>query len=139
TAVAAGEQGSAQATVEHLRLPPVLVSLATRQLATLVRSGMPLDQALGAVAEQADDARVARVMTSLRAQVAAGESLASALSRWPRTFGGVYRGLVGVAAETGRLAEVLTRLADYLEAREALKQRFTLALIYPALVTVIAL
>src|SRR5438045_636354 len=64
TAVDAGEQGSAQATVEHLRLPPVLVSLATRQLATLVRSGMPLDQALGAVAEQADDARVARVMTS---------------------------------------------------------------------------
>src|SRR5512140_2077082 len=90
TVIDASDRDSAPSTVEHLRLSPVLVSLATRQLATLVRSGMPLDQALGAVAEQADDARVGRVMNSLRAQVAAGESLASALSRWPRSFGGLY-------------------------------------------------
>ncbi len=135
---AANDEGVSHAT-ERLRLPAVLVSLATRQLATLVRSGMPLDQALSAVAEQADDARLARVMEGLRTQVEGGESLASALARWPRTFSSLYRGLVGVAAETGRLPDVLARLADYLEAREALKQRFTLALIYPALVTVIAL
>ncbi|HZQ61599.1 MAG TPA: type II secretion system inner membrane protein GspF [Casimicrobiaceae bacterium] len=138
TAVDAAEHEASTAT-EHLRLPRALVTLSTRQLATLVHSGMPLDQALGAVAEQADDRRMARVMTALRAQVASGEPLAQALSRWPRSFGTLYRGLVGVAAETGRLAEVLARLADYLEAREALRQRFTLALIYPALVTVIAL
>jgi len=126
-------------SVEHVRVPRLVVTLATRQLATLVRSSMPLDQALGAVAEQADDRRMARVMTSLRAQVESGESLANAMARWPRTFGGLYRGLVRVAGETGRLGEVLARLADYLEAREALRQRFTLALIYPALVTIIAL
>ena len=125
--------------VEHLRLPPVLLTLATRQLATLVHSGMPLDQALAAVGEQADDARVTKVMNGLTAQVSAGESLALALAAWPRSFGGLYRALVAVAGETGRLPEVLSRLADYLEAREALKQRFTLALIYPALVTIIAL
>lgn len=139
TAITAAGEADDSAAVDRTRLPRVLVTLVTRQLATLVRSGMPLDQALNAVAEQADDPRATRVLTGLRAQVTSGESLAIALSRFPRTFSDLYRGLVGVAAETGRLAEVLARLADYLEAREALKQRFTLALIYPMLVTVIAL
>jgi general secretion pathway protein F len=126
-------------TVDRLRLPAAQVALSTRQLATLVRSGMPLDQALSAVAEQADDARAAKLFAAARAQVAAGETLAGALGRWPRTFSDLYRGLVAVAAETGQLPDVLTRLADYLEARQAQKQQFTLALVYPALVTVIAL
>ena len=126
-------------SVENVRLPAVLVTLATRQLATLVRSGMPLDQALGAVAEQADDPRLRKTITGIRHDVTGGQPLAVALARWPRSFGALYRGLVAVAAETGRLPDVLARLADYLEAREALKQRFTLALVYPALVTVIAL
>lgn len=139
TAITAANAVDTASAIDRTRLPRVVVTLATRQLATLVRSGMPLDQALGAVAEQADDPRASRVLTALRTQVAAGESMATALSRFPRTFSDLYRGLVGVAAETGRLADVLAQLADYLEAREALKQRFTLALVYPALVTVIAL
>jgi len=135
----AGDGASGGAARERLRLPPLLVALATRQLATLARSGMPLDQALAAVGEQADDARAAELFAALRVEVAAGETLASALGRWPRTFDDLFRGLVAVGAETGRLAEVLERLAEYLEARQALKQKFTLALIYPALVTLIAL
>lgn len=135
---AAGGDGRPEVR-ERLRLPPGQLALATRQLATLARSGMPLDQALGAVGEQADDARAGQLFAALRTEVAAGEPLAGALGRRPRTFDDLYCGLVGVGAETGRLAEVLERLADYLEAREALKQKFTLALIYPALVTVIAL
>jgi general secretion pathway protein F len=133
----AGPTGSA--AVDRLRLPAAQVALSTRQLATLVRSGMPLDQALGAVAEQADDARASRLYAAVRAQVAAGATLAAALAQWPRTFSDLYRGLVAVAAETGQLPEVLLRLADYLEARQARRQQFTLALIYPALVTGIAL
>lgn len=121
-----------------LRLPAPLLAMTTRQLATLTLSGMPLDQALAAVAEQADDARAARLASELRAQVAAGESLPAALARYPRAFSPLYRGLVGAGAETGRLAEVLSRLADYLEAREAMRQKVVLALIYPAIVTVIA-
>jgi general secretion pathway protein F len=74
----------------------------------------------------------------VRTQVAAGATLAGALARFPRTFSDLYRGLVAVAAETGRLPEVLERLADYLEARQARRQQFTLALVYPALVTLIA-
>jgi general secretion pathway protein F len=133
----AGAPGDA--TIDRLRLPASQVALSTRQLATLVRSGMPLDQALTAVGDQADDARVARVYAAVRTEVAAGSTLAAALARWPRTFPDLYRGLVAVASETGQLPEVLLRLADYLEARQARRQQFTLALIYPALVTGIAL
>ena len=121
------------------RLPAVQVALSTRQLATLTQSGMPLDQALAAVAEQADHPQAARIFLALRAHVATGESLPVAMARFPRTFGALYRGLVAAGSETGRLPEVLARLADYLEARTALRQKFTTALIYPALVTVIAL
>ena len=136
---AAGADEGSTTERERLRLPPELVALSTRQLATLARSGMPLDQALGAVGEQADDPRADKLFTALRTEVAAGEPLAGALGRFPRTFNDLYRGLVAVGAETGRLGEVLERLADYLEARQAIKQKFTLALIYPALVTIIAL
>ena len=125
-------------SLAHARLPAPLVTLTTRQLATLVQSGMPLDQALAAVAEQADDARAANIAVALRMQLASGESLQAALARFPRTFSPLYRGLVGAGAETGRLADVLARLADYLEAREALRQKIVLALIYPAIVTIIA-
>jgi general secretion pathway protein F len=125
--------------VARMRLPANVVALFTRQLATLAASGMPLDQALQAIVEQADDARLTGVATALRGHLAAGESLPVALARFPRSFGTLYRGLVGVGAETGRLAEVLGRLADYLEERAALRQKFVVALIYPALVTVIAL
>ena len=121
-----------------IRLPAPMLAMTTRQLATLTMSGMPLDQALAAVAEQADDARAAKLAGNLRTHVTAGESLPAALARYPRAFSPLYRGLVGAGAETGRLAEVLARLADYLEAREALRQKVVLALIYPMVVTVIA-
>jgi len=136
---ASAEGAGSGYAIERLRLPAAQLALSTRQLATLVRSGMPLDQALAAAGEQADDPRAATIYAAVRAQVAAGEPLAGALARWPRTFSELYRGLVAVAAETGQLPEVLERLADYLEARQAQRQQFTLALVYPALVTVIAM
>ncbi len=140
TAIEAANSEDADAGgIGRTRLPSALLSLTTRLLATLVRSGMPLDQALSAVAEQADDPTAAGLFTALRTQVASGETLARALARWPRTFSGLYCGLVAVGAESGQLSQVLARLADYLEARQALKQKFTMALIYPALVTLIAL
>ncbi|HEV2221067.1 MAG TPA: type II secretion system inner membrane protein GspF [Casimicrobiaceae bacterium] len=126
-------------TLSRMRLPASALALFTRQLATLVHAGMPLDQALLAVGEQADDPRVATLVAALRTQVMAGEPLPSALARFPRSFAPLYRGLVGAGTETGRLSEVLARLADYLDARLVLRQKFTVALIYPALVTIIAL
>ena len=123
---------------EATRIAAPLLALITRQLATLVASGMPLDTALAAVAQQSDQAAVARVLEAIRDQVAAGEPLAAALSRFPRTFSELYRGLVAVGAETGQLGIVLSRLADYLEARQALRQEFVMALVYPALLAAIA-
>ena len=123
----------------RLGLSALALALLTRQLATLALSGMPLDRALAALEEQADDPRVGALCAALRGHLAAGEPLATALARYPRTFPPLYRGLVVAGAETGRLADVLARLADYLEARQALRQKFVVALIYPALVTVIAL
>ncbi|HEV2978813.1 MAG TPA: type II secretion system inner membrane protein GspF [Casimicrobiaceae bacterium] len=121
------------------RLAAPTLALITRQLATLVASGMPLDQALAAVAEQADHPGAVRLLGAIRDQVAAGESFAGALSRFPRTFSPLYRGLAAVGAESGQLGSVLSRLGDYLETRQLLRQRFTAALIYPALVTLVAL
>jgi len=126
-------------SLSRARLPAAALALLTQQLATLVQSGMPLDQSLAAVAEQADDAAVAKLAERLRAHVQAGESLSAAMSRYPRTFSPLYRGFIAAGAETGRLPEVLARLAEYLDARLALRQKFTVALIYPALVTIIAI
>ena len=132
----APERGS---PLQRARVSAAALALLTRQLATLVQSGMPLDAALAAVAEQADDASVAKLVAALRTHVQAGESLPAAMGRYPRTFTPLYRGLIAAGTETGRLPEVLTRLADYLDARLALRQKFTVALIYPALVTIVAL
>jgi general secretion pathway protein F len=137
TAVAAAPADDSP--LQRTRLPAASLALLTRQLASLVQSGMPLDQALVAVHEQADDAPARKLVDAIRSQVLAGESLPAALSRFPRTFSPLYRGLIAVGAETGRLPDVLARLADYLDARLALRQKFVVALIYPALVTVIAI
>lgn len=123
----------------RMRISAAALALLTRQLATLVQSGMPLDQALVALAEQADDTPMRKLVGMLRSHVVAGESLPAAMGRYPRAFPLLYRGLVAAGSETGRLPEVLARLADYLDARLALRQRFTVALIYPALVTIIAI
>jgi len=125
--------------LSQTRLAAEQVALSTRQLATLTQSGMPLDQSLGAVAEQADNPRAARMFAALRSHIATGESLPIAMARFPRTFSPLYRGLVAAGSDTGRLPDVLERLADYLEARTVLRQKFTTALIYPVLVTLIAL
>ena len=137
TAVAAAPADDSP--LQRTRLPAASLALLTRQLASLVQSGMPLDQALVAVHEQADDAPARKLVDAIRSQVMAGESLPAALSRFPRTFSPLYRGLIAAGTETGRLPDVLARLADYLDARLALRQKFVVALIYPALVTVIAI
>jgi general secretion pathway protein F len=139
TPTAIDERPRAADAQAFVRWSPGETAMFTRQWATLTQSGMPVDQALDAVAEQADAARVGNVVTALRSHIMSGESLPVALARYPRCFPPLYRGLVGAGAESGRLPEVLARLADYLEARQALRQKFVTALIYPALVTAVAL
>ena len=120
------------------RLRPVDLALVTRQLASLLAARLPLEQALDVVIEQADRRLVRERFAAVRADVVSGQTLTNALARFPRDFPEVYRALVAAGEQSGDLAGVMTRLADYIEARGALAQRVALAFIYPAIVTVVA-
>lgn len=115
------------------------LSLITRQLATLLASGLTVEQAFSALIEEADAPIAKEVLSGVRAEITAGLSLAGALGLYDRSFPDFYRALVHGGEESGALPTVLQHLADYLDARQALKQKTTLALLYPILVTVVAI
>lgn len=115
------------------------VALATRQLATLARAGLPLEEALLAVSEQTDRPRVQRVMLGVRAKVMEGHTLATGLGEFPRVFPEIYRATVAAGEQSGHLDEVLERLADYTEGRDQLRQRIVGALLYPIVLSVMCL
>ncbi len=119
-------------------LSTVQLALLTRQLATLLRAGLPVDEALAALGEQNEDARSRTVVASLRARVLEGSSLAAGLAEAPESFPEIYRASVSAGEQSGRLDEVLARLADYSEARDALNQKIWAALAYPLLLTLVA-
>lgn len=113
-------------------------ALATRQLATLVAAGLPLEEALAALAEGAQGPLRAVAM-GLRAQVMEGRSLAQAMEGFGASFDPLYRASVAAGEQAGRLPVVLQRLADHLEARDALRRRLLGALAYPAVLLAVAL
>lgn len=114
-------------------------ALLTRQLATLLKAGLPVDEALAALAEQNDDTRVRTLVVSLRARVMEGASLAAGLADAPDSFPEIYRAAVAAGEQSGKLDQVLARLADYSEARDALNQKVWAALAYPLLLTIVAI
>jgi general secretion pathway protein F len=114
------------------------LSVWTRQLAGLVGSGLPLERALTALADEAEDPRQRELVAHLRSEVNAGAPFARALASAPREFDDVYRGVVAAGEQSGALGRVLERLADDLEARQELKGRLIGATLYPAIVSVIA-
>jgi general secretion pathway protein F len=114
------------------------LAVLTRQLATLLRAGLPLDEALAALAEQNDEPRLRVLAVSLRARVMEGSGLAAALAAAPESFPEIYRASVAAGEQSGRLDRVLARLADHVEARDALRQRLLAALAYPALLSAVA-
>jgi len=120
------------------RLSQVELALFTRQLASLLEAGLPLEQAFSALLEQAERPFVRDLIASIRSEVIGGASFSDALSRHPRDFAEIYRALVASGEQIGHLARVLTRLADYIERRNALVQKVRLAFTYPAIVTVVA-
>ena len=110
----------------------------TRQLAGLVGSGLPLERALTALAEEAEDNRQRELVAHLRSEVNSGSSFARALSTLPREFDDVYRGVVAAGEASGALGTVLEKLADDLEERQALRAKLIGATLYPAIVSLIA-
>ena len=110
----------------------------TRQIAGLVSSGLTLERALTALSDEADDERQRNLVASLRAEVNAGSSFAKALGQHPREFSSIYVAVIGAGEHGGHLGQVLERLADDLEEREALKAKLLGAALYPAIVTIAA-
>ena len=110
----------------------------TRQLAGLVGAGLPLERALTALSEEADDARQRELVAHLKSEVNSGSPFAQALASAPREFDDVYRGVVAAGEQSGALGLVLERLADDLEERQELKSKLIGATLYPAIVSLIA-
>lgn len=137
SAVQEGTHGSAGQVLRG-RLSAAELALATRQLASLLAARLPIEQALSAVVEQADRQSVRERFAAVRSEVVGGQTLAQALARHPRDFPEIYRALVAAGEQSGDLALVMNRLADYVESRTALSQRILLAFTYPAIVTVVA-
>jgi len=115
------------------------LALLTRQLATLVRSGLPLEEALAAVSQQSEKARVKSVLAGVRSRVVEGRTLAEGLAAFPGVFPEIYRATVSAGEQSGHLDAVLERLADYTENRQILQQRIRNAMVYPILLTVVCL
>jgi len=115
---------------------PAQVAIATRQLATLLRAGIPLSGALGALVEQTEDAELHTTLETVRNRVNEGAALADALAAHPRAFQDLYVSMVRAGEASGTLDQILARLAEFLDAQLRLRAKVQSAMMYPALMTV---
>ncbi len=112
------------------------LSLFTRQLATLVRAGLPLEESLLAVSQQTEKPRIQSIVLGVRSRVMEGHTLADGFADFPRVFPEIYRATVSAGEQSGHLDSILERLADYTESREQMRQKVLGALMYPIVLTV---
>ncbi len=115
------------------------LALVTRQLATLVRAALPIEEALKTTAQQSEKPKLKRILISVRSKVMEGHPLADGFAEFPSAFPDLYIATVRAGEHTGHLDAILERLADYTEIRQALQQKVTTALIYPIALSVIAI
>jgi general secretion pathway protein F len=137
--VSLGPQDAAAAGFTRRVFNATGLTVWTRQLAGLVGSGLPLERALTALAEEAESPRQRELLAHLKSEVNAGSAFARALATAPREFDEVYRAVVAAGEQSGALGPVLERLADDLEQRQALRSKVVGAMLYPAIVSVVAL
>ncbi|WP_261816439.1 type II secretion system inner membrane protein GspF [Vibrio gallicus] len=114
------------------------LALLTRQLSTLVQAGMPLEECLRAVADQSEKARIRSMMVSVRSKVVEGYTLADSMREYPAVFDDLFCSMVAAGEKSGHLDAVLNRLADYAEKRQQLRSKLQQAMIYPIMLTLIA-
>ena len=109
----------------------------TRQLSTLLGAGLTIEQTFNALIEQAETESERQLLARLRGAVLEGQSLGGALAAYPDTFSDLYRTLISAGEASGKLPEVLARLADHVESQQAIRQKFVVAMIYPAIVMLV--
>lgn len=114
------------------------LSLFTRQLATLVRASIPIDEALSAVGKQTEKPRIKSMVFALRSKILEGHTLAAGLADFPKIFPDLFRATVAAGETSGHLDIVLDRLADYTESRQQMASKVAQATIYPAILTIMA-
>ena len=138
-AVAASLGGTTKVRFTRRTFSSTSLAVWTRQLAGLVAAGLPLERALTALADEAEEQKQRDLIAHLRSEVNGGSTFARALGSVPREFDEVYRAVVAAGEQSGALGRVLERLADDLEERQALKGKLIGAMLYPAIVSVIAI
>jgi general secretion pathway protein F len=137
--VIAANDAAAGSRFRAVSLSSTELTQLTRGLASLLEAGLTVEQSFNALIEQAENERVRQVLAALRGEVLAGNTVAKSLASFPGVFPELYRTLIAAGEASGQLARVLGRLADYLDERHQLRARLSLALVYPAIVTVVAL
>lgn len=120
------------------RIPSQDLALLTRQLATLIAAGIPIDEALSGVIDQTEKQKPRALMLGVRSKVVEGYSLAQALGEYPHAFPELYRATVSAGEQTGKLDGVLEKLADYTENQQIIRQKVQQALIYPSLMITVS-
>lgn len=132
-------QASQSAPAAGLSIRVGDLAMITRQLATLLQSSMPLEEALAAISQQTDSAKVRSIVSAVRTRVTEGHSLANSMAEFPRAFPELYRATVSAGEHAGQLDLVLNRLADYTERSHESRQKAQLALLYPVLLFVLSI
>jgi general secretion pathway protein F len=114
------------------------LSLVTRQLATLLAAGMPIEAVLTAVAEQTEKPRTKGLILSVRGKILGGHSLANSMRDFPNTFSPLFCATVAAGEKSGHLDTVLLRLADYTEQQSQMRQKIQNAMVYPSLMILVS-
>ncbi|MFT6908651.1 MAG: general secretion pathway protein F, partial [Oleiphilaceae bacterium] len=133
------KQSSTNLFSSKRRLSVKELALLTRQIATLIQSGIPIEETLSAVASQSEKTNVRSMLLAVRAKVLEGYTLADSLGEFPIAFPNLYRSTVAAGEHAGHLDLVLNRLADYTEARQQARQKIQLAAIYPVILAFVAI
>lgn len=129
----AADRGGRESTSRY-QLGTTDLARLTRQMSTLIGAGLTIEQTFNALVEQAETEPERQMLARVRGSVLEGQTLGGALSAYKATFSDLYRTLVEAGEASGKLPEVLSRLADHVESREALRQKLAVAMIYPAVV-----
>lgn len=137
TLIEAANDASLNSKSGRVNLGTTDLARITRQLSTLLGAGLTIEQTFNALIEQAESESERQLLARLRGAVLEGQSLGGALAAYPETFSDLYRTLISAGEASGRLPDVLARLADHVEEQQAMRQKFLIAMIYPVIVMLV--